>query len=330
MDCLSEIIGLRGGCENISTASEIYLDTKVKYTELENYVDQNDVATNTVAKLFDSLRDQAAKEVVDEVNNHMASGYVAKTMVRNTFLGDAGSTLTDSLASAVLKGIRLDQVSSYPSYAYRVTRVGFIGDYSGSVSVLYYNGLTGELLATDTITAVANTRVEIDVNRQFRAETLMIVYDATAIDGYKTSFSGSGSCYNCRNKNKVNGYCYGQPITATIGTPLTYETTSDMGGLTVSFGIECDHQTWICRIKQQLGMSMLYKTAELAMEHALFNTDRENTDTIRDAATLTSRQQMYHENYESAMSRALAAIVLPEDSNCFKCKRQNRIAVQIP
>lgn len=330
MDCLAEIIGLRGGCEDISVSSSIYLDTKVTHNELNKYVDQNDFANNTTAKLFASLRTQAALEIVDEINAHMANGYIAKTMVRNTFLGDAGTTLVSSAATAKLKGVRLEQYSSYPSYAYRVTRIGFIGNYTGNVSVIYYNGLTGQQLATDTIAAVANTRVELDVNRQFRCEILMIVYDATAIDGYQTKLNGTGTCYTCRDKNKVNSHSYGQPISATIGTPLTYDNVSDMGGLTISFGIECDHQTWICRIKQQLGTAMLYKTAELAMEYALNNTTRENTETIRDFDQLGERHQMYHEQYTGSITRALKAISLPNDPDCFRCQRKNRIGVQIP
>jgi len=330
MDCLAEIIGLKGGCEDISTASEIYLDTKVKYSELEKYVDQNDVATNTVAKLFSSLRSQAAIELIDEINAHMASGYIAKTVVKSSFIGDAGTTLNDSLQSAVLKGVRLTQSSSYPSYAYRISRVGFIGNYTGNVAVLYYDGLTGQLLATDTIAAVANTRVEVDVNRQFRSEIISIVYDATVIDGYKTTLKGSGTCLNCRDANKVNGYCTGQAITATIGTPLTYSTTNEMGGLSVSLAIECDHQSWICRLKQQLGVAMLYKTAELCMEYALNNTERENTETIRDYELIGNRQQQYHEQYSDSITRALKAVKLPQDPNCFHCNRRNRIAVSIP
>jgi len=330
MDCLAEIIGLRGGCEDVSVSSEIYLDTKVKYHELEQYVDQNDVANNTASKLFTSLRSQAALEVIDEIDAHMASGYIAKTVVKSAFVGDAGTTLTDSLAAANLKGIRLRQSTSYPSYAFRVGRIGFIGNYTGNVVVLYYDGLTGEQLATDTIAAIANTRVEVNVNRQFRTELLTIVYDATGINGYKTTVNGGhGTCLTCRDGDRINGYCNGQAITATIGTPLDHTVTSDMGGLTVGFSVECDHQSWICRIKQQLGISMLYKTAELAMEYGL-TTGRENTNTIRDYESLGERQQMYHEQYSGSISRALKAINLPNEPNCFVCKRKSRIVASIP
>ena len=333
LECLSELIGLRGGCEDISSNATTYLDTKVTYNELNDFVDQNDVAHNTVAKLFESFRNQAAAELVTDVNEHLSSRYVAKTVVKQQELGDMGTALTASPATALLKGIRLQQYTSYPSYNFRINRIGFIGSYTGNVIVTYYDGVTGESLATDTIIAISGQRVELSVNRQFRREVLTIVYDATAIGGYKTTIQGgAGSCYTCRTagKNKVNGYCYGQGMTAPIGTPLTPTYLNDMGGLSVWLSIECDHESWLCNIKQQLAIPMLYKTAELAMEYGVHNTSRENTSTVRDRGELKDRQIMYHEVYNDKMSKALKAIVLPNDSDCFVCQRRNRIAVSIP
>lgn len=332
MDCLAELIGLRGGCEDQSSNSTYYLDTQVTHHELTKYVDQNDVYRNTTAKLFTSLREDAARVVLNEINSHMAQSYIAKTVVKSTFLGDTNTTLTSSPASAVLKGVRLEQYTEYPSYAYRVNRIGFVGDYTGTVTVLYYDGITGEQLASDTISAVADTRVEKDVNRLFRNEVLTIVYDATGIDGFKTTINGlGGGCYTCRNANanKVNGYCYGQGLTATIGSPLSPTYINDMGGLTVSFSIECDHNSWLCQIKEQLGMSLLYKTAELVMQYGL-TSDRENTATVRDSEQMKERQMMYRELFDESMTRAMKGITLPDNPKCFRCKRRNKIAVQIP
>ena len=333
LNCLSELIGLRGGCENISSDATTYLDTKVTHYEINQFIDQNDVAHNTVSKLFNSFRHQAAAELVTDVNEHMAGRYVAKTVVKSQELGDTGTTLTASAATALLKGIRLEQFNSYPSYNYRINRIGFTGNYTGNVSVIYYDGITGEQLATDTIAAVANQRVELSVNRQFRREILTIVYDATGIDAYKTTVQGgAGTCYTCRsaNKNRLNGFCYGQGMTAPIGTPLTPTYLNDMGGLSVWLSVECDHESWLCNIKQQLAIPMLYKCAELAIEYAVNNSTRENTSTVRDRGALLDRQMMYHEVYKDKMSKALKAIVPPAESDCFVCKRKSRIAVAIP
>lgn len=333
LECLSNLIGLRGGCEDISTTATTYLDNKVTYAELNGYVDQNDVANNTVAKLFESIRQQAATELVTDVNEFMAGRYIAKTVVKSQELGDMGTTLVASAATAKLKGVRLEQYTDYPSYNYRINRIGFTGSYTGNVTVIYYDGITGEQLATDVIAAISGQRVELSVNRQFRREVLTIVYDATGIDGYQTTLNGGGGCYSCRNsaKNKVNGFCYGQGMTADIGSPLVPTYVNDLGGLSVWLSVECDHESWLCNIKQQLAIPMLYKTAELALEYGLNNSSRENTATIRDRGQAETRHKMYHEMYEDKMQKALKGITLPtENTDCFVCKKRNRIVAQIP
>lgn len=326
MECLANTIGLRGGCEDISTTADLYLDTKVTYRELSAFIDQNDHLS--VSDLFSELRTQASKEVVDEVNAHMRGSYVAKTVIDNQKVGDTNTTLTASPAVAKLKGIRFEQYRGEYELLYRITKIGFIGSYNGNVTVTYYDGITGQSLATDTIVAVSGQLVEKVVNRVFRKEVITIAYDATAINAYQTYPSYYRACYTCP-PNRVNSYCSAIPITAPVGSPLSYTSTNEMGGLYIWLNMECDHETWMCEIKQHLGMPMLYKVAELAMEYAL-HTGRANTNVVRDYDRLKERQSMYHEQYESSMKRALSAISLPNDNLCFVCRRTNRIGVQIP
>lgn len=326
MECLANTVGLRGGCEDISTTADLYLDTKVTYRELSAFVDQNDHVS--VSDLFSQLRTQASKEVVDEVNAHMRGSYVSKTVIENQKVGDTNTTLTSSPAVAKLKGIRFEQYNSDKSLMFRITRIGFIGAYTGNVTVTYYDGITGQSLATDTIAAVSGQLVETYVNRVFRREVLTVVYDATAINGYQTYPNYLRACYTCP-PNRLNGFCFGIPVTTPVGSPLSYTSTNEMGGLQISINMECDHESWLCDLKQHLGMPMLYKVAELAMEYAL-HTGRANTNVVRDYDRLKDRQSMYHEHYQSSMKRALSALTLPNDPICFVCRRTNRIGVQIP
>jgi hypothetical protein len=328
MECLRELIGLRGGCEDISSNAETYLDTKVTHDELSDYVDQN--VDQSVSDLFTKIRTEAADELVSQVNEHMADSYIHKTLIDAQQVGDEGTTLVASAAAANLKGVRFEQCSRYPYLAYRVTKLGFVGTYTGNVTVTYYDGVTGQSLGTDTIAAISGQRVETRVNRLFRVKVLLALFDATAVGGYRTRIGYMDGCYSCGINYQVNRYSYARGVTATIGTPTDITYVNDLGGLYLDAGLECDTQTWICGVKAQLSRPMLWKSAELAMEYALFNTSRGNTRTIRDRETLENRQMMYRENFDSAMKRALKAIVLPNDQLCFRCQRTNRIAVQIP
>jgi len=330
MTCLETLIGLQGGCAAISTDASTYLNTKVTYSELSSYVDQNDYPDG-VDEFFTTIRSQAVREVIDSLQSYMKEGYVGKTVVSTQTIGYAGTALNSSAALAKYKGVKLSRKYPMPNLAYRVTSVGFIGNYTGNVSVLFIDGITGQTLATVVVPAIAGQQVNVSTNALYRVEKLLSVYNATAITGYKTTVStATQTCYTCPTSCDVNAHVLGQGITATIGSPLTQNNLSDMGGLILGVSMECDVEGWLCAYRQQLAMPILFKVAELVMEYAIFNTGRGNTNVIRDFEKLKQRQQMYRENFDAAMTRILETIKLPNDPICFNCKRVLQIRTTLP
>jgi hypothetical protein len=329
MTCLETLIGLQGGCADISTAANTYLNTKVTYSELSSYVDQNDYPS--VDDLFIALRSQAVREVIDSITAHMKDGFVAKTVVSTQTIGYAGTSLATSAALAKYKGVKLWRKYPMPFLAYRVTSVGFIGNYTGNLTVLFVDGITGVTLGTQVVSAVAGQEVSVDVNELYRVEKLLILYNASAITAYKTTPTTSGqTCYTCPTSCSINAHVTAQAITATIGAPLTQSTLSDMGGLILSVSMECDAEGWMCQYRQQLAMPILFKVAELVMEYALYNTSRGNTNTVRDYEKLGARQSMYRDNFNTAMDRVFNTVNLPNDPICFNCRRGIQIRTTLP
>lgn len=328
MDCLKSLVGLQGGCADIAADASIYLNSKVTYSEFNDYIDQNDY--QTVDDMFTSIRSNAVDLFLSEYQTEMYSKYVSRTVINQQRFGNYDNGLKASNGSAILKGMRFDRCTNEPRLGYRVTKVGFIGQYTGDVDVLYYDGLTGQLLATDTVSAVSGQEVLINVNRIFNVTDLFIVYDATGIDAYQTKIdlyvTGCRSC----SKWKVNAHCNAQPITATIGNPLSFDGASEMGGLIADVSMECDHESWLCGIKQQLAMPIMFKIAELVMEYAISNTSRSNTRTMRDVDMLKDRHGLYKNEYEKHLKLALERVVIPNDPVCFKCRKTNGIYVAIP
>lgn len=331
MTCLETLIGLQGGCADISTAANTYLNTKVTYNELASYVDQNDYPS--VDDLFIAMRSQAVREVVDSITAHMKDGFVSKTVVSTQNIGYAGTTLAASAALAKYKGVKLTRTerNNQVNLAFRVTRVAFIGNYTGNVTVLFVDGITGVTLGSQVVAAIAGQEVSVDVNELYRVEKLLIIYDATLVAAYKTTVSNTiQTCYSCPTSCSVNAHVTGQAITATIGSPLAQVNLSDMGGLILSVSMECDAEGWMCQYRQQLAMPILFKVAELVMEYALYNTSRGNTNTVRDYDKLVARQSMYRDNFNTAMDRVFNTVNLPNDPICFNCRRGIQIRTTLP
>ena len=322
MDCLKTLIGLQGGCADISADASLYLNSKITYSELSDYIDQNDYAN--VDSMFTSIRSNAVDLFLAEYQTEMRNKYVSKTVINQQTFGNYDNGLKSSAATAKLKGILFDRCTNYPQLGYRVTNVGFIGDHTGNITVLYYDGLTGKQLASDTIAAIAGELVKLNVNRLFNVTDLIIAYDATAIDAYQTKID----CYvtGCRScsKWKVNAHCEAKPITATIGSPFSYTATNEMGGLVVDVSMECDNESWLCGIKQQLAMPIMFKIAELVMEYAITSSSRGNTRTMRD------RKSLIKSEYEKHLKLALSRAAVPNDPICFHCRKTNGVYVAIP
>lgn len=326
MDCLNELIGMKGVCEDTTGTSGLML-TKITRQELNDIIDQNDFAS--VDEMFSEKREEAVKLFLSEFQNEMQGKYIARTVISQAQVGNY-STLVASAASAVLKGVSFERCNTLPNLGYRITNVGFIGSYTGNVTVLYYDGITGVQLATDTIEAIAGQEVKLDVNRLFNVKKLMVVYDATAIGGYVTKVSYTSQCARCPNRYNVNKHTNARAVSATIGTPLTKSYTSDMGGLTVEVSMECDNTSWLCGIKQHLAMPIMFKLAEILMEYGLTSSSRGNTKTLRDSDSLKERHGYYKNEYEKHLKSTLERVILPNDPTCFHCKRQSGIYNAIP
>ena len=329
MQCLENLVGLRGACADITSTAFVFTDPHVTKRELADLIDQQDYPQG-VDYFFQDLRRQAALEVVAGVNAAFAERYLARTVIQTTGIGDYGDTLTATTGAALLKGVRLFRPYELPNVAYRITRVGFMGQYTGMVTVQFIDGITGQVLGTVDVDAVDGVPTYVEVNDLYRVRVLHVCYDATGIDAYKTTTGYESTCFTCPDHWAVNGVFSAMAFTAPLATPLVRTTVTDMGGLLIDVSMECDSESWLCSIKQQLAMPMLWKVCELAMGYGANVSGRSNTATVRDAEKLAARQMMFNERYQAAFEAALKQAQVPNDPQCFVCKRSSRIAVSIP
>ena len=325
MECLESLIGLRGGCAEISSEAATYVEPHLQRRELESIIDQNDYAS--VDALFADLRSQAANELISNVQSALRDKFIAHTIIEQQTIGDAGTTLTASPAGVGYKGLKLQRYNEIPNVGFRVTRLAFLGQVTGNITFSFVDGLTGQVLGTKVVACVAGQMVSVNVNALYRVRTLLIVFPATNA-GYKTMTGWGSDCCSCKDYCRLNSLAQAIPITAT--TLPTVAATNEMGGLIVDVSMECDTQSWICGIREQMAQPMMWKICELAMAYALFSTGRNNTSTVRDRDKLQERQMMYRDNFAEAMRLSLLQVRLPDDPWCFECVRTNRIAVAIP
>ena len=327
MGCFDNIISYKGGCTSVSG---LMLDQLVTLKEIESYTE------STGPELIDEKIDFAITNVKNEVNSHFQKYYIPRTILDDRRAGFIQEDKVENAAEAKMKGLELELCSQDSYFELYVSAIETYLNYTGNFNVLVIDTMTGQTLDTIAVTSVAGQVVTTYVGKSYKAEMrkrrIGFVYDATSIPNYKTSLIGEG-CTACnKNKYSLSGIVNGRTIKYDIGsTPVLANISSaaDTAGLSVRFNVTCDNESWICNYRNLLALPILYRTAELIMDYAMFNSDRLNSQAVK-KSQVEARQMKYHEDYVKALDVVLKNMVVPTDNYCFECLRSAKYVTTLP
>ncbi len=329
MDCIENVLGLKGGCTELSSTQSVFLNSYVNYNELAQIVDGNE--QSSVDDFFRERRALAVQQIIAEIQDYNRPSYKFPSIVVNDVAGEETEDLEASQVTSGLVGLALKRRDPNTYLMYRVNELMLFLNYTGNVTVLAIDLDTGVTLESTVIATTAGVITSKYVEWLFPNRNIAIVFDATGKNGYRTRLHGDG-CAACNNgwvscNNAVNGKQVKFP--ALVVTNNTALGASDLGGLKVRYNVECDHATWLCSIRANLAIAMLCKTSELIMEYAIFQTARENVKTKLDRTLVEKRQLMYNSKYAEAMTRLFSTMTPPSDPKCFVCKRTSKYVTML-
>lgn len=330
MGCFDGIVGYKG----CTTSDGILLDNLVPFSEVEKYVTED---YEDAAELIDEKIAFAIKNVTKEIGSHFRANYKPKTIIDSKRAGFFDETQTEKAAAAEYRGIELEICNRDSYYSLYISEIQTYLNYTGNVSLLVVDTMTGETLDTITIASVAGEISTTYVNKTYNAEKrkrrISFVYDCTSIPNYLTSLIGEG-CSTC-NKGlyNISNIVKGRTVKYDVGaTPILSNVYghTDTAGLSLVFTLHCDNESWICANRSVLELPILNRVAELIMEFALFNSDRFNTKTAINKEQINARMMKYHEDYENQMRIALEGMITPSDGVCFVCNRSRKYVTSLP
>ena len=90
------------------------------------------------------------------------------------------------------------------------------------------------------------------------------------------------------------------------------------GGAMLTLTMRCDHEQWLCDIREALAVPYLYKVGQAIMDRALMNVDR-LTNVTNAQEALTERAARYEKEYQDRMQNIMAGIRPKHDGVCFTC-----------
>ena len=327
-DCLEKLVGLDGCTEG----SEPFKLNQIGYSvsQIEDFLDDSYA---TVDELFQSVRSTAAKMVSTDIISHMPKSVAAFTGLENRTVG----VLPDNrelITQTGFVGVRLDFYNRSEMLNLRIGRIRIYAAFSGDVTLNVYNVMTGQIIGTATVTAVADNIVEINTDIRIVSNRqdlkLWIGYDSTGLgNAYKIQLDSRG-CKNCSNRDSRSAFILSRM--SSIAAPFTFNTLSSLnhtGGLSFDYTIECDFSAYACSLAGYLGLPMLYKTAMLLLEYGMKSGGQFSEQKTTNAENNDERYSQASFHYMEEMKKAISNMKFPVN-RCFRCDTVTEIYNRLP
>ena len=280
---------------------------------------------------------------IDTITNNihllLSDKYKAVSVINNFRSGIHTERAVEITPSNSYKGILFDLNSERSYLDLYISEINFFSEYTGDVELKFIDLITGQILATKTISAVANEIITILPNISFASKKrrlkLFVGYDTTGITSYKTVLRDS-SCSSCVPTHTLrNSYenirSVSMPLSSDFMRP-NLTTSNDTGGLSIVHSLQCNHKDWLCSISNKLAYPILYKTAALLYEFALLESpnERYNTTDTNNSDLLQKRLDSVNLSFAESMDAVMKTMRVPNDENCFSCKETQRHVIAIP
>lgn len=330
MECFNNLIGVKALCNSQTPKSSIYLDdVGLSLNDIESFITSQYA---TAKDYFSSKQTQAVREMSQHIYNHFQDKYLATSLIDSHRLGIYNGTQT-LYAGQNYRGIQMKFNQADSFYSVSIGEISLLVDYTGTIDVEVWDLRQNKQLDMIQVDTTAGGISTVYLHKSFKSDkqplNLFIGYDATGIDAYVTPIK-AGLC--CGKVSCANSYLSSQGVEI-VGTK--YESNIDYlnhtAGLSIVYDVKCDHTSWICSHAESLALPLAYKTAELFVADALYNTSGEratNNHTIN-IEQLQERFTFYMNKYNEFMGGWLGNMKLP-NNRCFVCNSQTRHKITLP
>lgn len=338
MDCFDNFIEVDGTCSDVTPTSGLFLSNiGITVDFLDQIVTKQ--YDNGVA-LANAKMDFARKTVFNRVLTHFSNRVKPFTMLESARIGHTQDDLIVQSGSAgKLKGIEIEFCNLNSFVDFHLSDLNLQLTSNGVIDVMVYDLLQGKLLDTIPITAVANNIVQVFPNKTYSSQRqklhLLIAYDSTGLDSIQTSVDTNKKTCCGSELHRINQFVSARGTSIDTGdakTKSNLDGESYTGGLSLNFSIECNMEKWLCTIKNNIALPVLYASGLEIIKHALDSApnDRVNTTVNINRDILEKREERYQDDFENSINNVLNNIKLPTDRFCFICNERSRNTVILP
>lgn len=333
--CFDSIIGIKSKCTTSTGSSDFYIEDIGITAEYAGQYINSDYSSG-IEFIEDKIR-LSTDLVRKTIQNHFSEHIISKSVIDAQLLGHYNDSLQlKSGVASTYGGISLT-LTNYQSYFnVFVNAISIQISTTQTVPVFVYDLISGTLLDTINIDAVANTIVTKTINKTYsspkRKLDLIFVYDTEGISSNTTYIRYDG-CASCLGYVYNNYYISAAPIylgesDAKIRTSLI--TGTHTFGLSVNYSVQCAVDNWLCELANLMAMPILYKTGMEIMTYALYYSNRQNSGVNIHAERNQKALEMFTSAYNDALEATIRKINIPKNDICFKCNEYMRSAIILP
>ena len=347
--CIESLLGLHG-CNIQEPSTGLYIDDLgINKTLLGQLItDQFDNGED----LFINKRKMAWRKLSTTFISKINSSLKVDTLIENKRIGQVLTNSADidpSLGAGKYAGIRIKVDPNSESYLNFYLSELKIDIYTMAtpVEILVFDMSTLKLI--DTFNYQSES-IEEYIGKTFKAKKrkldLAFVYESL----YDTTkmVTRRGSCIDCGGKVREAHIC---PFVDAIGIELTTDGFNVLSskpkkytqGMSITYNISCDRESWLCSIGGLMAMALAYGTAVEIFNYALTISPNQRVNTVvslnkgnkvfatADATEgIVAARDIAATNYEEELTNLLGNIRLPDDRHCFDCRKNVKYVTALP
>lgn len=325
--CFNNLIALKGSCNDATLPTDgMRLNTLGVTREFceniinSDYADVDEFVSDMITNASDQIRTDIYSEFTPKFN--------VKSIIDGARLGQYNENPTlSSTLTGYSKGMQLRLWNDTTFAKLYISKLRTFFNHTGNVNVLVYDLTQAKLLDTIVVASIAGQIVETDVNKVYKSASadmnLAIMYDST-FQSYVSGFEGYG-CVTCNRGGayRQNKYLYSTGFTI-LNTDSKIQSSlnssSDFGGLSLVYSLQCDHEAWICQNANFFVSAMLYKTAYLINHYAAYSSESFSSMNM-DAERLKQRMEDFDFEYTRRLKAGIKNLRAPNSDACFACNR---------
>lgn len=338
LDCLDNIIGIDKVCTPSTSISGLNINQLPGITVRALDAGANE-EIKSAQEFFNGKIDLAKSILRNQIESHFSDKIVHESLVEHETLG----YWTDNLQLVAkevskLKGIQLEIDRSAYTELY-VHSIWLQLKDAITTDIEIWDIISGTKLDTISITTVADTPTQVEVNKTYKSNkqklNLIAVIDSGISDTYKTTLTaGRGQCLDCSNGFGFrNNVLRARGIEINSASPKTLTnlsaSASSTNGMSIVYSVKCCIDNFICHYNKTFGLPLLYLTGSLIMDE-MKHSDRYNTFITIRKANNEELQEEYEFKYREALDNLLENMMLPDNDCCFRCGSRIKQVQRIP